>query len=437
MKRAVDAVLGIGYLAFVAAFLATAVLVYNKAFTDQTEVTLVTSVMGNALQKGSDVKLHGVPVGSVRRITPRGQQTRLTLALDPDIARRLSPKTSALLLPKTLFGERYVALEPPASSTASPVGLRNGAVIHQDASARAVDLQQVFDKTLPVLQALHPDKLAATIGALATMLRGQGSDIGETMGDWADYLHRLNPLVPQMADDFARLGSVATQYADAMPDLLDALDTMTKTSQTLVDERANLSQVFASVIGSADTTRGWMDQNSDTIQILSAKSRKALEAVAPYATEFPCLFKAAADYVPVMEKVLGKGTDEPGMHIVLNVVPSRGKYVAGRDRVTHEPTGAAPRCPYETGQPGTKAAPSARTTLGPSSPTRIPAPPSRLVQDELAQGAAGLGQANSPAENELIAELMAPSAGMSPSRYPSWSSLLLGPVLRGREVVLR
>jgi len=440
MRRALDAALGIGYFAFIAAFLAAAILVYNKAFTDRTEVTLVTTVMGNALQKGSDVKLRGVPVGTVTHITPEGAETRLTLALTPEVAGRLSPKTSALLLPKTLFGERYVALEPPTGQ--SPTGLRDGAVIHQDVSARAVELQQVFDKMLPVLQSLHPDKLAATIGALATMLRGQGADIGDTMADWAGYLERLNPLVPQMADDFERLGTVAGQYADAMPDLLDALDTMTKTSHTLVQEQRNLKQVFASVIGTADTSRGWMQDNSGTIRILSAKSRKALKAVAPYATEFPCLFKAAKDFIPAMEKNLGKGTDEPGLHVVLNVVPSRGKYVAGKDGPTHTPADAQPRCPYETGDSGTKPAPKARLATSSSdstgtTPASIPAPPSRTVEDQLTQISAGLGQANSPAENQLIAELMASSAGVSPAAYPKWSSLLLGPVLRGTEVILK
>jgi phospholipid/cholesterol/gamma-HCH transport system substrate-binding protein len=51
--------------------------------------------------------------------------------------------------------------------------------------------------------------------------------------------------------------------------------------------------------------------------------------------------------------------------------------------------------------------------------------------------AAGLGEANSPAENRLIAELMAAEAGVAPADYPTWSSLLVGPLLRGAEVEVR
>ena len=51
--------------------------------------------------------------------------------------------------------------------------------------------------------------------------------------------------------------------------------------------------------------------------------------------------------------------------------------------------------------------------------------------------AQGLGEVNSPAENRLIAELMAPEAGVTPAAYPAWGSLLVGPLLRGAEVEVR
>ena len=71
-----------------------------------------------------------------------------------------------------------------------------------------------------------------------------------------------------------------------------------------------------------------------------------------------------------------------------------------------------------------------------SGPERIPPPPSDRVRDAFATSL-GLGEANSPAENRLIAELMAPEAGVSPADYPTWGSLLVGPLLRGAEVEVR
>ncbi|HVX54030.1 MCE family protein [Nocardioides sp.] len=468
--RALDATLGLGYVVVIVAFLAAVVLVYNKAFTHRTDITLTTTSMGNALEKGSDVKYHGVPVGTVTQIVPAGHGARLTLALDPSVAKNLPSTTTALLLPKTLFGERYVDLVAPTGAT--PGGLHAGATIAQDSSDEAVQLQDVFDHMLPMLQALEPQKLAATLGELAAMLRGEGDAIGDDMASWAAYFRKINPEVPQMTSDFAALGKVADEYADAVPDLLNALDTMTTTSATLASQQTQLSQVFATVTSAGDTTTGWMNDNSQTITVLSKQSRKALAAVAPYASEFPCLLKATADYVPVMDKTLGKGTKEPGMHVVLNVEPSRGKYVAGKDKPVRASGG--PRCPYETGQSGTKAAPRtaasatdpadvtdtpssaptstpsstptstptgtarhATTTTADDQPPTIPAPPSDALEQQVTSAATGLGQVNSPAENQMIAELVAPTVGLSPSAYPDWGSLLIGPLLRGAEVTLK
>jgi phospholipid/cholesterol/gamma-HCH transport system substrate-binding protein len=48
-----------------------------------------------------------------------------------------------------------------------------------------------------------------------------------------------------------------------------------------------------------------------------------------------------------------------------------------------------------------------------------------------------LGLANSPAENEFVNELVAPSVNQPPQALPDWSSVLVGPVFRGTEVTLK
>jgi phospholipid/cholesterol/gamma-HCH transport system substrate-binding protein len=434
VNRGADALLGVAYLGIAVVLLLVAMLAYDKTFVSSTDVTLDAGAIGNALQKNSDVKLNGVPVGTVTGIRAVDDGSRLTLALDPQTARRLPTDTVARILPKTLFGERYVDLIPGHGGG----HLTDGATIHQDASARAVELEQVFDAMLPVLRSIQPDKLAATMGEMATMLRGRGSEIGAVMAQWGAYFHKLNPYVPRMTADLAKLADVATTYRDAAPDLLDALDASVVTMRTVAAQNDQLRTLFANVITSADTTRGWVDRNKDTIIVLSNESRAALNAVRPYATEFPCLLAAARKFVPVMDKTLGKGTGEPGIHVRLQVVDSRGKYLAGKDAPSYL-SGKSPRCPYVTGQTGTRAAPSARTAgSGTSSgtPPAIAPPPSRFLQQQLA-GAGGMGEANSPAENELIAELLAPTEGIAPSDFPDWASLLAGPLLRNTEVSLR
>jgi phospholipid/cholesterol/gamma-HCH transport system substrate-binding protein len=129
-----------------------------------------------------------------------------------------------------------------------------------------------------------------------------------------------------------------------------------------------------------------------------------------------------------MDKALGKGTSKPGLKVVLNVSPPRSGYQPGRDTPRFG-GGGTPSCPYVPTGAGSRAAASS------AQPAAI-APPAYDTRAS-AVASPGLDDANSPAENQLIAELMGPSQGMSPDDYPRWASLLVGPTLRGTEVELR
>lgn len=433
--RLSDLAFGLVYLGVAAAMVLVAVLVYQKAFVSSVDVELSTGTVGNALQTGSDVKLNGVPVGEVTTIEPTDTGAVLTLALQPETAETLPPATTARLLPKTLFGERYVSLVTPGSALGGS-GLAAGDQISQDVSDEAVELEQLFDELLPLLQSIQPEKLSATLGELATALRGRGEQIGDTLTETADYLAKLNPEVPQMAEDLAQLAEVAGIYEDAAPDLLEALDTLTTTSATLVDQRSQLADTYARVISSADTTEGWVSRNQRTIIVLSRDSRDALAAARPYARQFPCLLRAARDFIPEMDDVLGAGTDEPGIHVSLQVTESRGKYVPGADRPRFD-SGGQPRCPYVTGRTGAQPARATASTTSAAEPEAIAPPPSALLRQRMSGDTDDLGDANSPAENRLIAEIESATLGIAPEDYPSWGSLLVGPTLRGAEVELR
>jgi phospholipid/cholesterol/gamma-HCH transport system substrate-binding protein len=447
-----DIMLGVLALALLAGGLTVAYLSYSRALIPHKDVILRTDVVGNALQVGSDVKLNGVPVGTVAEISATDEGADLKLALDPATLDKVPDNVVARLLPKTMFGERYVALVVPAKPNST--NLQADDVIHQDASAEAAELQQVLDALLPVLKAIQPEKLSAMLSEFSDMLRGQGKELGDTMVEWSHYVAKLNPKVPQMSDDLASLARVADQWDVAAPDLVDALSTMTTTMDTFVDEQVQLRDVYASVISSSDTARDWISDNHDTIVVLSKESRAALEATEPYAAQFPCLFRAVANMKPRMDEALGKDTDEPGIHGVLTVMPARSKYLVGKDDVHFTKGDPPPRCPYVTGEVGTEAAKRSASTSAATmaswpevptgdaeddstgDPAQIGPPPGAQAESYLL-ALAGLGDANSPGENELIAELVAPTQGMAPSEYPRWSSLLLGPTLRNTKVVLK
>ncbi|GGF37504.1 ABC transporter substrate-binding protein [Marmoricola endophyticus] len=436
VRRTVSAGLGVVYVAAALVVVLVAVLVYDKAFTDTVDVTLKADSVGNALQKGSDVKVRGVPVGRVTEIDPSEGGATIHLQLQPDKAKEIPASTTARLLPKTLFGERYVSLADSSDGASAGDPLRSGDTVMQDTSSQAQELEQLFDQLLPLLTAVQPEKISATLSEIATALRGQGGDLGDTLSQAGGYLTKLNPDVPQLARDLDRLGTVAQQYDDAVPDLLAGLDDLSVTSRTIADQRQELSAVYATVASASDTTRGFLVPNEDTIVVVSQQGRRALDAVAPYASTFPCTLKALREFIPRMDTVLGKGTKEPGLHATLTVTDAPAPYRPGKDAVRYSRKKAA--CPYfpgaRDGAAGSLATAATPTVEG--EPSVAKASAARSLASAQAAAGEGLGKANSPAENQLIAELVAPGEGKDPATYPRWSSLLLGPTMRGRTVAV-
>lgn len=401
-----DFVIGLAYILVLAGLVTVSIMVYNKDFTTTVKVTLETGNVGTSLQKGADVEVRGVVVGSVSGISSTGQGGRIELALNPGQAKQLPSNVTAQLLPKTLFGQRYVSLVIPEHP--SDTHLSNGDVIVPDRTVAATELQEVYTRLLPVLQAVKPSQLAATLDAVAESLRSEGASIGQTITTLSNYLHEFAPKVPQMVRDIQQFTQAAKTYTAAAPDLLQALRNFTVTNQTLVQERAQFVDLLHTVTSSSNRLADFSETNSQDIITLARDSLPTLRVVAKYSSEFPCLSRALVDFIPVMDSALGAGTNQPGLHVTLQVIPARPRYFPGTDTPRFNSTGG-PSCPQV-------ATSSTGTALSPS---------------------AGIGTDNSAQENEVIAEMMAASTGTSPKAFPQWGSLLLGPALRGTEVSLR
>ncbi|OSZ56046.1 ABC transporter substrate-binding protein, partial [Streptomyces pharetrae CZA14] len=227
------------------------------------------------------------------------------------------------------------------------------------------------------------------------------------------HLRKFNPQLPTLTRDLKELVKVSHVYADAAPDILTALTDFTTTSGTLAEQEAELARTFGATTRTAEDMTAFLQQNADNIIRLSASGRPTLELLAEYSPSFPCTLRTLAEFVPAMDKALGKGTDRPGIHVDVTTVPSRGAYRPGRDTPVYDSDGG-PRChpvPY----------------LGAAAEPAVQAYPA--TGDEL-------GPANTPQENDLVNELLAPAAGRPPAELPDWSSLLVGPAYRGTEVTL-
>jgi phospholipid/cholesterol/gamma-HCH transport system substrate-binding protein len=417
MKR----LLGLAFVALLAGALSVSVLQYRKAFTPVLWVTLYTDSTGLQLSRGADVKLHGVTVGEVREIGSDGSRAGLRLALDPALARQVPADVSARLLPRTLFGERYVSLVRAPGAQAPSI--RDGAVITQDRSESAVELERVLDGALPLLQSIQPDKLAATLGALATALDGRGRRLADDLAALEAYLAALNEQMPLIAEDVRRLATVLDVYDGALPDLLALLRDAAVTASTVVDQRQQLALFLDDTTTAADATRLFLDRHGDQLIRLGDVSRPVLEVLATYAPEYPCLLRGLVALRPRAEQTFAGGQ----MHITLEIIRDNGKYRPGRD----EPVYGARNGPNCHGLPD-PAMPAPEYPINDGYDYGA----GRVAGGKLLVGtpAPSMGIAGTAEEKALVKPIIAAAHGVPPVEVPDIAVLLWGPLLRGALV---
>lgn len=432
-RRAKDAAIGVGYLVVIAALITLSLAVYNHAFTSYLSVYADVPVAGDALPQDASVMVRGLLVGEVHEVTTDGDTVRLHLQLNRDQASSLPSNLTVQLLPRTLFGGSYVNLVVPANPTGR---LQAGDVLHQDSSPGTVALERVFTNLQSALTIVQPDKLQATLTELAGALRGHGKSLGETLDIIGHYLHVLTPEIPKLATDLDRLTVVAHDYTNAAPDLLRGLAVFTSTSKLFVRESRNYVDLLSSLTTTGQRFGHFVGTSQDQIIGLAADSLPSLEITKQYSSEFPCLASALVDLVPRVNKAFGVGTSHPGARVILHVTKPARPYTSTPGEFSST---AGPRCPYI---PATALAQTALAGL-PGVPGTGPQGSAGVVGSDARKPAAattagtGVGSVNSPQENQLIAELVGPQAGVAPSQFPRWGSLLLGPALRGAQVSVR
>ena len=445
---------GVAFLVVLALLLGLAIASYQKAFTTVAHVTLETDTAGNQLQEASDVKMRGVIVGDVRKVHASSDGATIDLAINPDYLPEIPADVTVRLLPKTLFGERFVALEVP--SGAGSKRLADGDTIGQDRSQNAIELQKVIDDTLPLLQALAPQDLSYTLGAVADALRGRGDSLGENLAATGQYVGQVNTVMPQLQADISKLADFADTYEGAADDLLAVLDNLSVTNKTLVDQQDQLRRTFTVVDASSNVTAGFLETNEQNLISLAQTSRPVLGVFAKYSPEYPCLLNGLTRFNPMISQAFGADGD-PALNLNITVtLPPRNPYVPGDQPQYIDQSGPNCRgladidaliaaaqhgefyCPtppadgVDSADDPTTGNPSC---LGGSGPTNVP--PGAGQPNATAGQSLPFHLAGSTAELDFVRNILAYQTGVRPEQVSDLAAATMAPLLRGTRVNLR
>jgi phospholipid/cholesterol/gamma-HCH transport system substrate-binding protein len=248
------------------------------------------------LYPGSDVLIAGAKAGSVQDIRLDGGQALISITLD-DAYAPVHANATVTVRPKSLLGEKYVALDPGSEGT-----LDSGARLPRTQVARAVDLQDVVNS----LDQPTREKLRTIVIELGGGVAGRGLDTNQTIAFGRQDMDNLSAIANTLAARDADLQQVIQGLDQVTAELAKSdrrqeLGELIHNSETLLH---SLAQQDAQIRHALDETHAAL-----------ARSDSALSGTA---TQLNGIFQQAPRTVDLLNSLtldLGNGLDgilQPG-----------------------------------------------------------------------------------------------------------------------------
>jgi phospholipid/cholesterol/gamma-HCH transport system substrate-binding protein len=240
---------------------------------------------------GSDVRVLGVRIGEVGKITPEGDRVRVELSYDA--GHRVPADAKAAIINSSVVSDRYVQLLPVYRGGPA---MRDGGVIPASRTAVPVELDRIFDSLHTTAEALGPEganrngSLSRLLGVSADNLDGQGGKLHRTVEDLSEAVTTLSDgrtdlfgtvrnlqvfTAALAADDKSvrsfnsTLAAVAGQLAGERKDLAAALKNLgTALGDVSAFVRNNKKSLTSNVRGLSKVTRVLVTQRAALAELL-------------------------------------------------------------------------------------------------------------------------------------------------------------------------
>lgn len=241
---------------------------------------------GQGLLPGSDVKVRGVNVGSVRNIRLVDGRARIEMRIHD--GEDIPSAAVARIRAKTLFGEKYVDLDlADADEEAGPFLSHGDTIEHTEGG---FELEAVLSDAYPLLQAIDGQELMTVLSNLAEGGRGLGEEINRTIVNGAavaevfaenddrtaELLHDLAALSGQLGDSAEDLVAVAEAGIDVLP----VIDDHEAELITILQQTGRLSNDVADLLlGNVPFVDAALGDGSQALQVLHDRRHQAVPLV--------------------------------------------------------------------------------------------------------------------------------------------------------------
>lgn len=257
---------------------------YSAVFTDATGVN-----------KGDDVRIAGVKVGTVKDITIDDEDRALISFTVADEA-KVTKASEATIRYRNLVGQRYLAITEGVGDTSR---LEEGSTIPVDRTHPALDLTVLFNGFKPLFRALSPSDVNTLSNHIVNAFQGEGgtlegllgytasvtstlADRDQLIGELIDNLNTVLVSVGERDDQLERLitslRGLVKGFKDDREQILGSLDKISTLAVQTADLVSGIRQPFVKDISELRRFAGNLDKNKAELdramQVLPIKLNK-------------------------------------------------------------------------------------------------------------------------------------------------------------------
>ena len=227
-------------------------------------VAYFTSAVG--LYPGDDVRIVGVPVGTIDSIEPRAGDVKVTMTLHDDV--KVANDAKALIISPNLVSSRFVQLAP--AYTGGPA-LADGADIGLDRTAVPVEWDEVKEQLTALSRELGPQQgsmqgpLSNFVNQAADTFDGNGDSFRQALRELSQTAGRLGDSRTDLFGTVKNLQVLVNALSNSNEQIVQFTNHVASVSQVLADSSADLDNTLGTLNQALGDVRGFLNDSNDAL----------------------------------------------------------------------------------------------------------------------------------------------------------------------------
>jgi phospholipid/cholesterol/gamma-HCH transport system substrate-binding protein len=227
-------------------------------------VAYFTSAVG--LYPGDDVRVVGVPVGSIESISPEAKAVKITMRVQNSV--KLPADARAIIIAPNIVAARFIQFTPPYKQGAA---MEDGGSIGLDRTGVPVEWDDVKTQLTQLSQQLGPQAgqvqgpLGAFINQAADTFDGNGDSFRRALRELSQTAGRLGDSRTDLFGTVKNLQILIDALSRSNEQIVQFSGHLASVSQVLADSSVDLDNTLGALNQALSDIRGFLDENNETL----------------------------------------------------------------------------------------------------------------------------------------------------------------------------